>query len=275
MRCNKLPRPDSFTQSPTCYLYFSYYFAGILFSVCENSFIRKTDKRSMQLSCTCVSALFRAPSGLLLRLPPIVQVSWRYRLSWRSSDRCLLRTGALLRSALDRWRFGAGVLRCSSTLRRSSQLFFRLGTWNPSCSTPGLSLPRLMLWWRTRRAPPTDGPHLRFFAALLVGSSVGGISRTSAPLQALSTVPMSFSLSSNRQSWGTHLGHLQIPGRPSFRLLLWPRSLRACAAGGSLHTGAIRSTLGRWCLRKWRSTALSWPTGCLACFLPQRGSSSL
>ena len=269
-------------RAPTCCLYFSclyfsYYFASILFSVCENNFFQKIDqKRSMQLSFPCALALFRVPSGLPSRLPLIVQVSWRYRLLWRSSDRCLLRTGALLRSALDRWRLGDGDLRRSSTLRCPPQLFFRLGTWNPSCSTPGSSLPRLMmLWWRTRRAPPTDGTHWPFFATLLVGSSAGGISRTSAPLLALSTVPMPFPLSSNRPSWGTRLGHLQIPGRPSLWLLFLPRSLRACAAGGSLHTGAIRSTLGRWCLRKWRSAALSWPTGCLARFLPQRGSSSL
>ena len=58
--------------------------------------------------------------------------------------------------------------------------------------------------------------HWRFFAALSVGSSAGGTLRTSAPLLALSTGPMLFLISSNRQSWGIRLGHLQIPGRPSF-----------------------------------------------------------
>ena len=46
------------------------------------------------------------------------------------------------------------------------RLFFRLKTWNPSCFTPGSSLPRLMLWWRTRCAPSTSGTHWRFFSAL-------------------------------------------------------------------------------------------------------------
>ena len=46
-------------------------------------------------------------------------------------------------------------------------------------------------------------------------------------------------------------------------------------AVGCLHTGAIRSALGRWCLQQWRSTVLSWPTGYLLSFFPQGDSSSL
>ena len=155
----------------------------ILISFCEHLalclgkyFSSKTDKkRRMELSFTYVPALLRTPSRLASPLLPTVQVPWRYRLSRRSSDRYLLHTGALLRSALDPWRLGDGVQQRSSTLRCSPRLFFRLGTWNPSCSTPGSNLPRLILWWCTPRAPSIGGAlPTGASVALSAGSSAGG-----------------------------------------------------------------------------------------------------
>ena len=76
-----------------------------------------------------------------------------------SSNRCILRTGTLLRSALDRWRLcdefystpskTAKVLpNCPSSgwVVKSLQFHSRLSPW-------------LMLWWGIRRAPSTGGSY--------------------------------------------------------------------------------------------------------------------
>ena len=137
---------------------------------------------------------FCAAQGPFLKF----QVPWQYRISRRSSDRCLFRTGALLCSALDRWRLNDGDIRRSSTLPMYTSAVLQTWSYKPSGSTQGSSLHRLMLWRGTRWTPSTGGPHWRFFTALLAGSSADRISRTSAPLLTLSTGPMLFRLSSDR-----------------------------------------------------------------------------
>ena len=75
-----------------------------------------------------------------------------------SSNRCLLRTGALLCSALDRWRLSGEFCRTPS---KTAKVL-------PSCSSDWAgvvvswfqaSLPWLMFWWRNLRAPSTGASY--------------------------------------------------------------------------------------------------------------------
>ena len=95
-----------------------------------------------------------------------------------------------------------------------------------------------MFWWRTRRALSNWLlSHWRSFAALSVGFSAGGISRTSASLLKLSTESMMFLLSGRR--------FLKYPSGspPNSRQASPPacsgHSPCVCVAAGCLHTGAI------------------------------------
>ena len=149
-----------------------------------------------------------------------VQVPWQYRRSRRSSDRCLPCTGAFSRSAAS-WAMALyGAPSTNGTLHT------------------GVS-----------------------FAALSAGSSAGGTSHTSTASCAVhraDDIPALWQLIMGFPSLGYLHIQVSLP-----RLMLWWRSPRAPSAGGTLHTGTIRSVFGRWCLRQWRSsTALSWPTGC-------------
>ena len=111
------------------------------------------------------------------------------------------------------------------------------GSWNRSYSTPGSRLPRLMLWWRTRRAPST-----------------GGSFHTGVSLQRFRPVPRPMVLDVLALlSWRYLPALWQVPRVPVYSglplqahfsgYLLWSRSPRACAAGGSLHAGAILAAL--------------------------------
>ena len=165
------------------------------------------------------------------------------------------RTGALL-GALNRWRLG----RWRSTAPLQPCQYF------PSCplgwgrevllSSLQTSPPRLLLWWRSSHAPSTDGTftHWRSFAALSAGSSAGVTSRTSAPPGAVDRTKDTSALRQVIVGFSS-LDHLHI--QASFpRLFLWRHSPRAPSTGGTLHIDALRSALGRWCLRQWHSSAL-------------------
>ena len=113
--------------------------------------MKKCSVTRVHLTCSPRSEL---PS----RLPPVAQVPSSSLTMTALAT--LLRLvspphGALLCSALDRWRLGDD-LRCSSTLPMYlPAVRLQAGSCNRSCSTPGSCLPPLMLWWRTRRAPST------------------------------------------------------------------------------------------------------------------------
>ena len=138
VRCGKLPHPNAFTQAPTCYLYFCDHFADI--ALLERPLFQNEMKKCCVSNSRLPDLSPRCPgfSGL----PSKVQVPWRWRLSWRSSDRCLLRTGALLRSAFDRWRLGDGALPHSLTLPMYSLAVIQTGIVESSTSLQA-SLPRL------------------------------------------------------------------------------------------------------------------------------------
>ena len=177
------------------------------------------------------------------------QVPWRYRLSRRSSDRCLLYTGALLRKALDEWRLDDDALRHSynpanelpcCSLDWGRRVFYVISGQPPAAVALMAHLSRSFDRWLLS--------HWRFFAALSAGSSAGGASRTSAPLLALSTGPMIFPV-----LWQVPRGSHLLQVTPKFRLT----SRGFCSGGavltlvhGSLHTSAILSALGRWCLQQ-------------------------
>ena len=91
--------------------------------------------------------------------------------------------------------------------------------------------------------------HWRSFAALSVGSSAGGTSRTSAPPGAVDRADDIVGLWKMIVGFSFNLRHLHVQARLP-RLLHWWRSPRAPSTGGTLLTGA----LGRWCLRQWRSS---------------------
>ena len=105
-----------------------------------------------------------------------------------------------------------------------------------------------MLWWRTRRAPSTgDSFHTGASSQgsrpvprpvvldLLAPPSPGAVDRAD---------DVSCSLA-GRAERGSRSLRVTVPQIQAhlFGLLLWSRSLRARAAGGSLHTGAILTAL--------------------------------
>ena len=88
-----------------------------------------------------------------------------------SYDRCLLRTGALPCSALDRWRLGGEFYSNPSKTADVSQLLFRLG----SLSLPGQPpVTDVLVAHSSRFFDRCLRSHWCFFAALSAGSSAGG-----------------------------------------------------------------------------------------------------
>ena len=160
-----------------------------------------------------------------------------------SFDRCLLRTGTLLHSTLDSWRLGGELYSVPSKTADVA----------PSCSSDWgrslfqASLPCLMSWWHTRRAPSTGDSYY-----------------TGASLQRSRPVPRSAVLdvlaltcSALDQADGVPCflaGMYSVPFTPGYStvpqfqahlsgFLPWARGPRARAVGGSLHTGAIIKSL--------------------------------
>ena len=97
--------------------------------------------------------------------------------------------------------------------------------------------------------------HWPSFAVLSAGSSTGGASRSNAPPGAIDRADDIPSLWQMTVGFPFNLGHLHIQVSLP-RLLHWWHFPRAPSAGGTSHTGALRSALGRWCLQQWHSTAL-------------------
>ena len=129
VHCGKLLRPDAFTQAPTC----CFTSAIILRISCSSigiSFLKSDKKRSVS-----------NPSSLYpySALPRVLRASLKSPNSLAiaalvTSDRCLLRTCALLRSALGWWRLGDDALRQPSILPMYSLAVLQTGV--AETSTP-------------------------------------------------------------------------------------------------------------------------------------------